>query len=349
MHASLHLFAYGLFSLFYQFLCFLIVWGAQFENDYRVPLGYFNGVQYGGDQFGGDQFGGGGFDGGFGAAGFGGGSQFAAGNFGGDAAGGGFMQQPMAVDNSPGEGKPKEKNRQSLIPTTIKQLKNAPSSASGENGYTLDGRDLHQVTFVGIIVSADEQSTNLMYTVDDGTDQIMVKMWVDADADDALAERRAGWKEGVLVRVIGQLRSFNNQKNVVAYSINPIADFNEYTFHFLEVVHTHLRHTKGPPPAPAGAAPMAPIQGGAAGYAAPAQQQTGYGAAPAASDMSTLILSFFQSKGEDSEQGSTVREAADALAANGATLDQVRGVVETLVADGHLYSTIDDDHFKATA
>ena len=70
---------------------------------------------------------------------------------------------------------------------------------------------------------------------------------------------------------------------------------------------------------------------------------------PAASDMPTLILSFFRSKGEDSEQGPTVSEAADALAANGATLDQVRGVIETLVADGHLYSTIDDDHFKVTA
>jgi hypothetical protein len=65
--------------------------------------------------------------------------------------------------------------------------------------------------------------------------------------------------------------------------------------------------------------------------------------------MPTLILSFFRSKGEDSEQGPTVSEAADALAANGATLDQVRGVIETLVADGHLYSTIDDDHFKVTA
>ena len=35
--------------------------------------------------------------------------------------------------------------------------------------------------------------------------------------------------------------------------------------------------------------------------------------------------------------------------ANGATIDQVRSHVETLVNDGHLYSTIDDEHFKATA
>ena len=56
------------------------------------------------------------------------------------------------------------------------------------------------------------------------------------------------------MRVIGQLRSFNNSKSVVAYSIVPITNFNEYTFHFIDVVHTHLKHTKGKvrnsPPSP---------------------------------------------------------------------------------------------------
>ena len=52
-----------------------------------------------------------------------------------------------------------------------------------------------------------------------GTDTIVVKMWVDSDQDDSFAERRAQWKEGVVVRVIGQMRSFNSTKSVVAYSI----------------------------------------------------------------------------------------------------------------------------------
>ena len=80
------------------------------------------------------------------------------------------------------------------MPVTIKQLKNAPAVTSGDQGFTLDGRELYQVTICGVITQADEQATNLQYTVDDGTDMIMVKMWVDADADDQFAEKRAQWK-----------------------------------------------------------------------------------------------------------------------------------------------------------
>ena len=232
------------------------------------------------------------------------------------------------------------------MPVTIKQLKNAPAMTSGEQGFTLDGRDLYQVTIVGLIMNADEQATNLQYTIDDGTDTIMVKMWVDADADDQFAEKRAQWKEGVIVRVIGTLRSFNNAKSLVAYSIQPVTDKNEYTFHFIEVVHTHLRHTKGPPPtaaAAAGGAYGAPsamgagaLPGMAAPYGAPVQQ--------AAPPNSELILKFFQTKGESSDAGCTVADAANALSSNGMGIEQVRAVVNELVEEGHLYSTIDDDH-----
>ena len=319
-----------------------------------MPLAHPVSLQYGGgfdggDQFGGDQFGGGGFDAGggqFAASQFGD-AAAPAGGYGGGGGAGGFMQ----VDSSaPGADVKQDKNRQSLIPVTIKQLKNAPALASGEQGFSLDGRDLYQVTIVGLIMSADEQSTNLQLTIDDGTDTIMVKKWVDADADDSDAERRAVFKEGVVVRVIGQLRSFNHMKNLVAFSIHPITDFNEYTFHFLEVVHTHLRHTKGPVPAAAGgAAPMAAPMGGAAPVAA------GYGApaAPAApaqgASLSDLVLKFFQAKGEANDAGATVQDAAAALASNGVQPDTVRGLVDDLVNEGHLYSTIDDDHFKATS
>jgi replication factor A2 len=258
----------------------------------------------------------------------------------------------MQVDNStPGPETTSDKNRQSLIPVTIKQLKNALAGTNGENGFTLDGRDLHQVTVVGLIMHADEQQTNLQYQIDDGTDTIMVKKWTDADAPDDEAERRALCKEGAYVRVIGQLRSFNHAKNIVAYSIEPITDFNEYTFHFLEVVHTHLRHTKG-------AVPAAAAAGAAAGaYGAPVALGMVRGAAPVpgapaarapGASLQDLVLKFFQSKGAASDAGCTVLEAAQALASNGVQEAQVRSIVLELVEDGHLYSTIDDEHFKST-
>ena len=81
----------------------------------------------------------------------------------------------MQVDNSAPDAQAKgDKNRQSLIPVTIKQLMNAPAQTNGEQGFTLDGRDLYQVTIVGIIMNADEQHTSLQYGIDDATGSIMV-------------------------------------------------------------------------------------------------------------------------------------------------------------------------------
>jgi replication factor A2 len=300
---------------------------------------------YGDDQFGGDQFGGGGFDAGGGFGG-GGGSQFAAAvpmQVGGSQ-GGGFQ-----VDNSGPDGKAKNtRQNQSLIPVTIKQLKNAVAAPGGEQGFSIDGRDLHQVTFVGMILSADEQATNLQYTVEDGTDSIMVKMWIDSDADETMAERRAQWKEGKYVRVVGQLRAFNQVKNVVAYHISLITDFNEYTYHFIEAVHSHLKATKGPVaniPTGMHGAPMAPVVapsvgGGAAPMAAAAQPVGG-------KDINQTVLEYFQSYGT-SDEGCTIGQVAQATAASGISAEQVRAAVEYLAGEGHLYSTIDDEHYKST-
>ena len=194
-------------------------------------------------------------------------------------------------------------------------------------------------------------------SVAQGTDQIMVKMWVDQDQNDDFAERRAAWKEGAVVRVIGQMRAFNNNKSIVAYAIQPIADFNEYTFHFIEVVHTHLRATRGPPPSVVPPAYSGAALGGAAGasYGAVPAARPGappgqmYAAPSSGGSLEQLVLSFFQTKGEESETGCTIDDVAQALSNNGATPEQVRSLVEQLVGDGHLYSTIDDDHFKATS
>jgi len=254
--------------------------------------------------------------------------------------GGGFQ-----VDNSTPDGKVKGKEAQSLIPATIKQLKNAPSNSGGDQGFSIDGKDLHQVTIVGIIMNAEEQNTNLQYTIDDGTDDIVVKMWIDAEADEAALERRAQWKEGKVVRVTGQLRSFNMARSIVAFNITPITDFNEYTFHFIEVVHTHLRNTKGNPPV-AGMAGTSTGYGNANGMAAPAGGHVNQQPAQQASLQDT-VLEFFQAYATG-EAGSTITECFNAMKTNGASIKEIRETVDFLVGEGHLYSTIDDEHFKGT-
>lgn len=300
--------------------------------------------------YGGDGYDAGGFGGGFGG---GGGDQF--GNdfmgAGGDAFGGQQFQASQGggggfqVDNAGPDGKARNKDRQSLIPVTIKQLKNAQGSAAGDQSFTIDGQDLHQVTIVGVIMRAEEANTNLQYTIDDGTGDMDVKKWIDSEADGAMVEQRAMCREGKIVRVVGQLRTFNHTRSVVAFNIQPITDFNEYTFHFIECVHSHLRHTRGKPPA-GGAGANAPMMGGVAGVAAGQQQRPTVQQNNSAAALVDTVLQYFRNYGT-SDLGCTVADCYEAMKASGTTMPQLREVVDNLAQEGHLYSTIDDDHFKS--
>ena len=51
-------------------------------------------------------------------------------------------------------------------------------------------------------------------------------------------------REGMYVRVVGHLRSFNKQRNMMAFHVRPVEDFNEISHHLSEVIYTHLAVTK---------------------------------------------------------------------------------------------------------
>lgn len=85
-----------------------------------------------------------------------------------------------------------------------------------------------------------------------------------------MAQRRADWRVGVYVRVHGHLRSFENKKSMVVFSLKVIIDFNEVqqcsdrlqlycqyrhthdsavllqvSFHFLQCIFQHVHLTRG--------------------------------------------------------------------------------------------------------
>ena len=52
-------------------------------------------------------------------------------------------------------------------------------------------------------------------------------------------------RENTYVRVIGHLKSFReNSRSLIAYSLNPVMDFNEITYHMIDVIHSHLALSK---------------------------------------------------------------------------------------------------------
>lgn len=109
-----------------------------------------------------------------------------------------------------------------------------------------------------------QQSTNVAFHIDDGTGVIQARVWTEPeDKSDYISQSLANLEyasnpiisfhlfcccsAGTYVRLIGHLQSFNGEKSLVAFRVIPITDFNEVTFHHLEVIQVHLANTRPAP------------------------------------------------------------------------------------------------------
>eukprot|EP00457_Paulinella_chromatophora_P009786 gb/GEZN01009860.1/.p1 GENE.gb/GEZN01009860.1/~~gb/GEZN01009860.1/.p1 ORF type:complete len:318 (-),score=59.93 gb/GEZN01009860.1/:229-1182(-) len=289
--------------------------------------------------------------------------------------GGGFnaSQAGGSQDGSPGAGKKKKFEQQSLLAVTISQLKKAEQR---ESKYVIDGKEISQITFVGLVVSMDMQSTNINYMIDDGTGMLTVRVYIDQDEQDPQQ-----FQQDQYVRVVGNLRSLNGEMSVVAFQLTKVVDHNEITFHLLEVIHSHLYNTRGPlAGAAAGVAgagaPLAshsnsgaPTYGGSAGvksepasYGAahgvksePASYGAAHGQVISAGDtldnsnisaVQQAVLKIFNDHSSN-DQGVAVQQVCQQLSNIPPT--EIHKAVEFLCNEGHLYSTIDDEHFRCTS
>jgi len=119
---------------------------------------------------------------------------------------------------------------------TIKQIL---KSQQPGGKFRIDEKDQSQVTFVGQIIALEEESTKVTYQLDDGSGQINVVIYSEMDSS------TQDFKQGAYVRVVGNIRLLDSHLTVVGFKLVPVTDFNEVTFHMLEVIHSHLVNTKG--------------------------------------------------------------------------------------------------------
>jgi len=263
--------------------------------------------------------------------------------------GGGFMNDAGSptMDSSQ---KKKTNRSQTLLPVTGAILHKAEYNVT-EDVFRYEGVDIHQVTFVGIIKEVQEAATNISYKVDDNSgEMVSVKKWIDNEEGTAEQYRRSECREDTYVRVIGHMKAFNEgqMRSVIAFSVVPIQDFNEISFHLLDVVYTNLMLTKG---AASGQAqngglqtPQRFNQGNQGGgindvFSGNGVQDAGL------SGTNKLVYNHITNC--QSDEGISIFDLkAKVRNINDGTL---RAALEWLSNEGHIYSTIDDDHYKSTA
>lgn len=197
--------------------------------DFVCPTLHSSGMDYqGGDM-------GGGFGG---SGGGGGGSSYGGGGGGNKGFGGG------GGGNSQGQQRARKSyDDQTLIPVTARMvLASQPSSNTEGNLQLQDGRELHMVKLIGAIRSYEDFSTNVLYSIEDGTGLIDVKQWLDENECSVATEiRQATLKDHIYVRVIGQVKDYDGNKQIIASSVRALTSSNELTHHMLEVVYSGER------------------------------------------------------------------------------------------------------------
>ncbi|XP_059296168.1 replication protein A 32 kDa subunit B isoform X1 [Lycium ferocissimum] len=266
-------------------------------------------------------------------------------------AGGGFMPSQAtqtAADHSFSPAK--NRDSQTLIPLTVKQISEAFQSSDDKTNFLIDGVDVNNVKLVGLLFNKAERITDVSFVVDDGTGRVDCFRWVNEAVD---TKEMEAVTNGMYVRVHGHLKGFQGKKQLMAYSVRPVDDYNEIASHFAEVIYVHSYNSRlrkqQDSSSMSAQVPSSAVNTPLKGYQASASNQfqfPGYNM-DGIRGVDKMVLDYLQQPScLAREKGVHRNELAQQLKVPS---EKILEAIESLELEGLVYSTIDEFHYKSTA
>lgn len=268
-----------------------------------------------------------------------------ASQFDGNAAfsGGGFMPSQATQSAEPSFA-PAKSRAEALIPLTVKQINESLLTTGDKFNCVVDGVDVNNVTIVGLVFNKVERVTDVGFVLDDGTGRIDIHRWVNEAYDTKEAE---SVRDGMYVRVFGNLKVFQGKRQLVAYATRPITDCNEIVYHFLECIYVHVHNTKLRAASVAADAQPVPSVNGTPlrGYQG-AQHNQFSGQFGELKGLDQMVMGYLQQPVNlAKEKGVHVGELVQRF---NIPLEKIMSSIKVLEDEGLVYSTIDEEHYKST-
>jgi replication factor A2 len=183
-------------------------------------------------------------------------------------------------------------------------------------------------------------SSSITFSIDDGTGSIKIMKYNEED----MSEKQSFLRDYIYIRVYGQLRD----QKIIAHSLQPVTDFNEITFHYLDALSVHLRATAGVKSMFGGASNFKQLSQGSNSSGVLLDAFGGVQGASKGNSASEQILATFEriAKMTNDDRGVSISTVIEQLPQF--KPDEIRRIVTELSDDGQLYSTIDEEHYKST-
>lgn len=219
----------------------------------------------------------------------------------------------------------KKKAAFKILPCTVSQLL---SAWEANDVFMIGDTEINQVSLVGVITRIVPFVANILYSVDDMSGPPMdVKYWTDTEDPHVL---KTTFSPGTYVKVSATLHTFQGQRSLVALNMRRLDDLNEITSHMLEVVQAHMQ----------------------LGGVANGDGNSVHGGGPSTAHTETNGLTTTQNHVLNVVKSFSAHEGIrfqDLLRRCGCfTVSNIRLSLKFLLNEGYIFSTIDEEHFKAT-
>jgi len=208
----------------------------------------------------------------------------------------------------------------------------------------VEGCEVGMVLLVGKVVTCEKATTKTTYRIQDDSGEIEVIQWLEEGTN------QPEHIEGSPIKVVGSIRTQQDKKHVMAFKISEVRDQAEYDAHTLEVVYSHLKLRQL----------QQKINGqilGSDGSLSQSMMGGALGVQGGAGYVSSSANQSFGNRNYDLVYG-LIKQSTDEAGIdrdnifNGVKKSmskvEMDNSLDFLSSEGHIYSTIDEDHFKTT-
>ncbi|XP_013186863.1 replication protein A 32 kDa subunit [Amyelois transitella] len=252
-------------------------------------------------------------------------------------AGGGFFNSPGQFGNvaTPNQGQKTGRRASRTAPIVIRQAIHC-----GDDGIKIWGTEIQIVSIVARIRNIRIQSTKITYTIQDITGRMRAVLWLEQNEDDKTTPKV---QVNDYVQIYGNVKTNKGKKVLMAFKIMPVTDVNAITFHYLQCIHNKVKME-------ADSKKEKVVNNNVtASSGLPANSMVGL------TDSSVSVnglnprqmMVFNLIRACSLEQGISKQDMYDTLKDRMSQME-FENILEWMCGEGHIYSTIDEEHFRAT-
>ncbi|CAK1551068.1 unnamed protein product [Leptosia nina] len=252
-------------------------------------------------------------------------------------AGGGFFNATNQFANAgtPNQGQKSGRRSSRTAPIVIKQALHC-----GDEGIKIWGTEIQIVSIVARIRNIRIQSTKITYTIQDITGRMKTVLWLDQEAMEEDDKSAPKVQVNDYIHVFGNVKTNKGKKVLMAFKITPVTDVNLITFHYLNCINNKLQLE-------ARSKKEKTTNMSSFTNNVPANSLVGMdnGSVNGLNPRQMLVYNLIRVS--TVEQGISKQDIYATLKDKMSSVE-FDNILEWMCNEGHIYSTIDEEHFRAT-